>query len=65
LYYLATGIHPFYATDIFDYKQKVLDDQIDYSMFNSERDSLLIEFLQKMIQKDPKERVQVKDLLND
>ena len=56
LYYLSTGIHPFYATDVFDYKEKVLNSEVDYSMFSTERDSSLIKFLQKLINKDPKER---------
>ena len=52
LYYLATGVHPFYATNIFKYKDMVLNQEVDYSMFNSDRDSTLIDFMKKMMEKD-------------
>ena len=34
-------------------------------MFNSERDATLVTFLQKMINKNPLERMKVEELLND
>jgi serine/threonine protein kinase len=41
LYYLATGVHPFAATNIFMYQKKVLEQEVDYSIFNS-RDASLV-----------------------
>ena len=65
MYYIATGKHPFYATHELEYKEKVLKDEVDYTMFNSYRDAALVKFMQKMINKNQFERAKIEELLND
>ena len=41
------------------FKEKLLDNEVDYSMFNSFHDEALTNFLKKMINKNPLERVKI------
>jgi len=62
IFVLAAKIYPFQDTTIEDLQYSLLETEIDFSHFSSQP---FIDFLKKMLSKDPKTRATVTDLITD
>lgn len=61
-YYLITGQYPFDATNFFDLKRKVLQEEINFELIKQPEPK---ELLKKLLIKNPENRAKLETILND